>query len=290
MIVLWSSALAAPPPDLDVDGGLSTWEARALALLGGPSGCWELSGTVALTVSGYVPSTRWTRPGKSDHHLAGPFTARIEDGLWTKFEEDLQPVGKTAGREETYDIPVSPLVGRMPADDEEETSATADGAETSEPSATVSLGTGGVSVDDQGGAALSTVQRVLDAIDPATDTAYAQWDDGAGGVVLFQDFPLQAGRGKDVVTIRTVIPDAGPLATAMDVTFPSRMTFGDWPLRLSVFDAQGHVRSQAVPRPDGTSVALPALETLSLGVGAVGFTFAFEQEIRYLEARPCAAP
>ena len=36
-------------------------------------------------------------------------------------------------------------------------------------------------------------------------------------------------------------------------------------------------------------VALPVLESLSMGVGAFGFTVGYEQQLRYETAKPCAA-
>lgn len=289
-MIAWSTlALAAPPPPgLDVDAGLATWEARAQALLAGPTGCWELSGTVELAASGYVPATRWTRPDRHDHHLAGPFTARIEGGTWTRFDYTLRPLDPDADDDQSYEIPVWPLLGRATEKPVKAPDADADGTDAPEGGTTLSIGTGGVAVSDQGGAAMNTLHRVLDAIDPATATSYAQWDERADAVALFQDFPLTDGRNADVITLRTGIPHAGPLATTLDVTFPGRVKVGDGLVKATIFDAQGHVRTQVVTAPDGTSTALPTLESLSLGLGALGFTIGYEQTIRYVEARPCA--
>jgi hypothetical protein len=278
MIALWSFAHAARPPGLDVDAELATWEARAAALLAGPTGCWELSGTVDLFASGYVPATRWTRPDKSDHHLTGPFTARIEDGTWTRFDYTLRNVDEKADPEDDFEIPILPLLGRTKEKPDDGEAATT----------SVSVGSGGVAVTEQGGVAMNTLHRVLDAIDPATATAYAQWDDRSDGVALFQDYPLEEGRGSDVITIRTGIPAGGPTATSLDITFPGRVRVGDGLVKATIFDAQGHVRTQVVAGPDGATTVLPTLESLSLGLGALGFTVGYEQKIRYADARPCA--
>lgn len=285
-MIVWSAlAVAAPPPPgLDVDAQLGTWEARAQALLAGPAGCWELSGTVELAASGYVPATRWTRPDRHDHHLAGPFTARFEGGTWTRFDYTLRPLDPDADDDQSYEVPIWPLLGRSP----EKVHPKDDDDAGEDAGTSVSIGSSGVAVTDQGGAAMNTLHRVLDAVDPSTATAYAQWDERTDGVALFQDFPLTDGRNADVITLRTGIPQGGPLATTLDVTFPGRVKVGDGLVKATIFDAQGHVRTQVVPGPDGIQTVLPTLESLSLGLGALGFTIGYEQTIRYVEARPCA--
>jgi hypothetical protein len=276
-----STALAARPPGLDVDASLATWEERAKQLLAGPAGCWNLTGTVELNASGYVPATRWTRPDRNDHHLSGPFTARIEDGTWTTFDYVLTP---SEGTDETLEIPVWPLLGRAAAEGAGKTEAEVIEGE----SISLSFGSGGTSVSSQGGEAANTMHRVLEAVDPSTATAYAQWDDKVDGVALYQDFPLSDGARSDVITMKTVIPQGGPAATALDVTFPGRVKVGDGPVRATIFDAQGHVRTQLVTGPDGRQTAIPTLESLSFGLGALGFTVGYEQRIRYQAATPCA--
>lgn len=269
MSALVAAAAAAPPEGLDVDGRLEEWIARAEALLDGPRGCWELAGEVELTAAGYVPATRWTRPGRADHRYLGPFTAKVVDGEWIAFDAQLAPQDPDDG---PLDLPVWPLLGRHPKDERGQR----------EGEATLSVGTGGVAVTSQGKPAVNTLRRVLEEIDPATATAFARWDEPAGAVQVVQDFPLKAGAGSDVVTITTTIPGAGPLASGLDVRFPSRVTLGDGLVKARIFDAQGHVRGTVVG-----DTALPTLESLSFSLGAVGFTVGFEQKIRYTRARPC---
>lgn len=278
MILLSTVSWAARPAGLDVDAELGRWEAQAAALLDGPTGCWEFTGSVHLAASGYVPASRWTRPDRHDHHLRGPFTARFEGGQWRSFEYTLTP-DEQSESDEDFEMQVWPLLGRSPE------GGIGGGEPPPEAGGSVSVGTDGVAVKAQGKAAVNTLRRVLDEIDPATATAYAQWDERLDGVKVFQDFPLQEGRGSDVITFATGIPQGGALATTLDVTFPSRVRVGEGLVKATIFDAQGHVRTQVA---DG--VVLPVLESLSMGVGALGFTVGYEQQLRYETARPCAAP
>jgi hypothetical protein len=277
VILLSTVSWAARPPGLDVDAELGRWEAQATALLDGPTGCWEFTGSVHLAASGYVPASRWTRPDRHDHHLRGPFTARFEGGQWRSFEYTLTP-DEPSESDEDFEIPVWPLLGRSPE------GGIGGGEPPPGEGGSITVGSEGVAVKAQGKAAVNTLRRVLDEIDPATATAYAQWDERLDGVKVFQDFPLQEGRGSDVITFATGIPQGGALATTLDVTFPSRVRVGEGLVKATIFDAQGHVRTQVA---DG--VALPVLESLSMGVGAFGFTVGYEQQLRYETAKPCAA-
>jgi (2Fe-2S) ferredoxin len=193
VILLSTVSWAARPPGLDVDAELGRWEAQATALLDGPTGCWEFTGSVHLAASGYVPASRWTRPDRHDHHLRGPFTARFEGGQWRSFEYTLTP-DEPSESDEDFEIPVWPLLGRSPE------GGIGGGEPPPGEGGSITVGSEGVAVKAQGKAAVNTLRRVLDEIDPATATAYAQWDERLDGVKVFQDFPLQEGRGSDVIT------------------------------------------------------------------------------------------
>lgn len=271
MLWLISAAIAAVPPGVDPDD-LDHWEARAKALLDGPGGCWELSGTLQTTLVGYLPATRWGRPGRHDLRFSGAFRGRIEAGEWRAFTYRLDPAEGQEGLD-GLEVPILPMLGRMDPDlpvrerspDEEEGS-----------SLTVSTG------DPE--EAFNVVHKFLDDLDPATATTWAHWDDGQQGVVLFEDVPLSDAPRADTVSLVTFFPNGEPHGTRLDVQFPKRVRVGEGLVKATLFDTQAHLRGQRV----GDEV-LPALESLSLGFGALGFTLGFEQRMTYATATRCAA-
>ncbi|MCB9683464.1 MAG: hypothetical protein H6738_19255 [Alphaproteobacteria bacterium] len=264
MIVAWiASALAAPPEGVDPDD-VFHWEAGSRALLDGPPGCWELSGQLDLTLSGYVPASRWTRPERRDHKMHGTFSGRIDGGTWTSFTYELDD------GEDDMTVPLFPMTGRISPDVVKRLD---------EPSeSTLQISSDGNGEEE----AVNTLRRTLDAIDPETETAYAEWSDGKGAVRLLQDIPFE-GSGRDTVVVETLFPNGGP-ATSLDVTFPRRVKVGDALLKVTVFDGQMHLRGQQVG-----DLVMPALESLSVGMGALGLTGAWEQKLTYQKAQRCAA-
>jgi hypothetical protein len=270
--VIWlvaTAALAAPPEGLDVDD-LDTWEARSADLLDGPDGCWDLSGTLQIHVAAYTPPSLWTRAERHDYTFSGEFDGRISDGDWSRFEYTLKSDGDKDKTE--LDIPIYPLMGRI--DQEVVKRRVTEGEETPNR----------VGVD-AGGDAMNLLDQVLEEIDPAATIAYAQWDDDKGGVTLLQDMPLTEARNSDVVTLTTFVPGGGAYATSLDAEFPRRIKVGDGLVKATVFDAQLHLRAQQ----DETG-ALPQLESVSLGIGVLGFTAAYEQKLVYAHAATCTAP
>ncbi len=259
----WFVALAlAAPPEGVVPDDLTTWETRSQALLDGPPGCWELSGRLDLTASGYVPASRWSRPDRRDHHLHGTFTGRLDAGTWTSFRYTLEGEGSD---DPDVEIPLFPMTGRIDPD-------VAERIDTGAPSdSTITV--------DAGGDAVNTLRRVLDAIDPATETIYAEWSEDRRAVRLYRDVPLEKGSG--TVTVETLFPEGG-LATSLDATFPRRVKVGDGLVKVTVFDGQMHLRAQQVG-----DLVVPALESLSVGLGALGFTGAYEQKLTYEKAVRC---
>ncbi|MCA9494778.1 MAG: hypothetical protein KC621_32840 [Myxococcales bacterium] len=262
MIVAWIAAASAAPPEGVDPEDVFAWEDRSRALLEGPPGCWELSGQLDLTLSGYVPASRWTRPDRRDHKLHGTFTGRIDSGTWTSFTYELDD------GDDDITVPLFPMTGRISPDVVKRLD---------EPSeSTLQISTG------EGEEAVNTLRRMLDAIDPETETAYAEWSESKGAVRLLQDIPFE-GSGRDTVVVETLFPAGGP-ATSLDATFPRRVKVGDALLKVTLFDGQMHLRGQQVGE-----LVMPALESLSVGMGLLGFTGAWEQKLTYQKAQRCTA-
>ena len=59
---------------------------------------------------------------------------------------------------------------------------------------------------------------------------------------------------------------------------------GDWPFVAKIRDGQAHI----VGLPHGEHT-LPWAESMSVTVGVMGFTFAWEQTLTYTKATPCSA-
>lgn len=255
-----SAAVAAPPTGVDPED-LNRWIAGSKALLAGPEGCWVLSGTVDLTLSGYIPASRWTRPERRDHVYRGSFTGRIDGGVWQEFGYDLD-----SEEDQDLDMPLYPMTGTI---------------DPSIVKRTDEVGESTLSVDGGSEEAANTLRRVLDAIDPMTETSYAEWSEEKRGVRLLEDVPLSE-KGSDVVTVETFFPEGGR-ATSLDATFPRRLKVGDDLVKVTVFDGQMHLRAQQTG-----DLVLPALESLSVGLGALGFTGAWEQKLVYQKATRCS--
>jgi hypothetical protein len=265
-------AVAAPPPGVDPED-LDHWMQRASALLAGPQGCFEFEGTLEVKIAGYLPATRWGRPGRRDFDYSGAFEGRLESGTWTAFRYRLAPDEEGVGLE-SLDVPVFPLLGRISP-----TVPQREKLPTEEPESGLAISVG--NQED----AFNLVHRFLDELDPATATAYAQWDEEERGVTLFEDVPLSDAPRADTVSLVTWFPGGEPYGTRLDVEFPRRVRLSEDRVTFTLFDAQVHVRAQVV----GEEV-LPALESLSLGVGALGFTVGYEQRITYATARRCVGP
>lgn len=259
---LIATGRAAPPEGVDPED-LSLWESRSRSLLDGPAGCWDVSGQLDLTLSGYVPATRWSRPERHDHKVHGTFLGRIDQGSWVTFDYTVDP------GEDDFTMPLFPMTGRIAPGVARRTNPPAEGTST-------------LNVSDSDTEAANTLRRVLDAIDPSTETSYAQWSEERGAIQLLQDIPFE-GSGRDTVVVETLFPSGG-LATSLDATFPRRVKVGEGLIKVTLFDGQMHLRGQ----PAGDLV-MPALESLSVGLGALGFTGAWEQKLTYEKAVRCAS-
>jgi hypothetical protein len=266
--MLWSTLVFAAPPEGVDPQDLDRWEQGSAVALQGPPGCWELSGRVELLMAAYTPATLWTRAERSDHRFRGSFHGKLDQGTWTQLDYDLVNLEKPE-EPAKMEVPLFPSIGKIAPNTPRRTNLPPEGDEGLEIS-------GG-----EGEEAIHLFTEILDEIDPATATSYGEWDDKTRAVKLIQDVPISDKPTADTVSVVTTFPEGGP-ATAVDVTFPTRIRMGEGLIKATLFDSQLHLRSQKVGE-----VVLPALESLSFGLGALGFTVGYEQKLVYEKATPC---
>jgi hypothetical protein len=260
-MMLWLLGLALAG-DVDVDD-LDHWQRDTDAMLKGPAGCWDFTGGGQVVIALYTPAGMWSRAEEHRSTTTGTFTGTLDDGVWrdVKFATTTQE-----GMLET-DFEPSFLFGVR---EEKEASATA------------------TSPSSGAADAANFIDRLLDSIDPATTTSYAQWTEDHSIVEFVQHVPLDDSRRPKELTIRTQFPEGGR-ATAIDALFPRRFQLGDIadediPVRVTLMDGQAHLRSQAFG-----DLVLPGAETLSMVVGILGFTVGYEQRVVYNSAQKCTA-
>lgn len=263
---LLSTALAAMPPDVDLDD-VGKWEDAAERLLDMPEGCWE-----------WVGEARWDwdvgRWGGSRGNAV--FAGSTEGGLWSDVE--LEPLGEMRredrNRQEirVYDARearFAPLVGRFRG-------------------ARVTVaGQGGrnrTEADlEQNAEAANILREALSRVSGEAYTSTAEWDDARGGVVLHRAVAL-APRDNQYVDFRVFFPDGGELPTSLDLLFPSRFRTGRLP-RWTIRDAEVHIRGTI----SGERV-FPTSEAFTFGFGILGFRFHGAQTVRYRRVTRCYRP
>ena len=273
------AVVAAPPPGLDLDD-LGGWSARADALLDGPAGCFEIEGQASVRVAVFTPGGVMGKPQRVESTLAGPFTGRLEDGLWTRLDHQLVPVDGT-GKLEIAEVPVHPMVGRVSHEGEQPEEGQEE-KEGEHGSVSVGMTGEGVVVGAQAWSqAANLVDEIIDAVDPDTVLVWASWDEDRQGVQVVQTMPLGRRAAAGEVTVRSLHPlDGGP--ERLDMELPNRIRMGDWPARVTLLEPQLHLVS--LPTPHGP---MPARESLSTILGVMGFTLGYEQDLAYHLATPC---
>jgi hypothetical protein len=281
------AALAAPPEGVD-PMDLDRWEAGAAALLDGPQRCWDLDGTLRLTIAIYTPPSMFTRAEEHEYVLSGTFDGRISQGRWESFRYRAK-AEQDAVVQPGFEMPVFPLVGEIDqavvrSIDDEGNEHPVVGEDLEEGSTEVSVGTGGASVTQGPSDAMNLLDKVLEEIDPVATTSIAEWRDDPAGITLIQDAPLTDRPRSDTLTLTTFFPDGDDHATRLDVEFPKRQKVGDGLVKLTIIDPQFHLRGQEV-----AGDVLPALESTSAVFGLLGFTVGYEQKLSYTAAEPCVS-
>lgn len=278
----WMSvAMAGPPAGVDLED-LDAWEQGARALRDGPDGCWTFRGDASVRAVVFRAPMLYRSASEQITEYTGPFEGHLEQGRWHSFTHTL-----TGPDDDSLDLDpqLVPMIGRLNRDAMQTQEAPPE-PEPSERGVSVSIGGSAGGGSRQ---AVSMVDRVLDAIDPAATTSYAQWADSPRGVTLVQDVPLDESASADTVTLTTffgvpadrTLPGAAP-ATSLSMVFPKRMRVGEGLLKATLKEPQLHVRATVVDEQ-----AMPTVERLSVVVGALGFTVGYEQTLRYRQALRC---
>jgi hypothetical protein len=258
------------------------WEVRSRALLDGPDGCIQVRGRVRMQVSFYTPGG-WISPGeRSDLVGQGSFQGTLDHGIWTTLATtwDAPPDGLAGGLEIEQ---VHPIVGRLPARPMAATAAAkANGGDPDSAGTSISFssgdGSGTLAIRDGGEAAMGLLDEIIDNIDPSITTAYVVWDEATRSVRLHQ---LVGLAGDQDLEIKVRFPENGP-PTQLDAVFPRRVRFKEDFVRVTIRDAQLHLRGRQ------TAVGLvPGVEGMSLVVGAMGFTIGLDQRLSYDQVRAC---
>jgi hypothetical protein len=191
---------------------------------------------------------------------------RLDHGVWTSWgpplRDDLPDDKVDLGAITAY-----PMVGKTVDEHDRD----GDGGSMSVSSS------GDVAVASSGPQAVNLLDEILDEVDPGVTMAYVEPEADGWALVEHADV---AGH-EDDVDMRWHIDKSG-VPKALDVTFPKRMRVGDGMVSATVLNGQLHLVGQTTEL--GT---LPSVESLSVVVGAFGFTLGVEQEIRYTRVRPC---
>lgn len=275
---------AGPPPDLSLDDP-DVWRQKGRILLEGPQdACVEVQGTARLEAVVFTPGSVLGEPEQIPLGIGGTFEGTLDKGTWTRLEATLEHDDPDSNWK-IDDPKIRPITGKSkPVDRERSRDKPSDDPE-GEGNSEVEISVEGdrvaLGASQSGTDAVNMIDEVLDRIDPDVTYAWAQWDPTREGVVLEETIPLDDSRRPAEAKLETLFPGGGP-PSELHLTFPERLKIGDWPKRITVMNAQLHITAQQTPMG-----VLPAVESLSLVAGAFGFTFGFEQELRYLRARPC---
>jgi hypothetical protein len=277
---------AAPLPPItqaqleDIDD----WEKRARLIFDGPDTCVQLQGTATYELVFFSPGG-WLGPGEQhEAGVSGTFDGTLDHGEWTQMDlvwEQSEMVEATqtptmegrmseALRKKTQ---IHPMVGHL---------SKALRKKLKESRGRDRLGARKKDAAAQSGhEAIGEIDSIIKAIDPEITMAFAGWDEATGSVVLQQMVPIEEHAGGEL-QVRTTFPNGG-VPTALDAYFPGRMTKTVGPFKLTVLNAQLHIRGQ-----DTAMGVLPGHESVSFVIGLLGFTIGLERQIQYTRVRPCA--
>jgi len=241
---------------------------RARTLLDGPARCIEVQAEAKDTIVVLESGGMFGSPGQTVYTASGTIFGRLDHGAWTTWGPPLHD-DRPDDDIDLGSIVARPMVGRSPRD--------LDGKDEDEHGTVTISGDGSVAASSAGPEAMNLLDEILDDVDPEVSLAYVE--PAASGWVLVEHADIKGH--EDDLDMRWLIDSTG-LPTALDVTFPKRIQFGDGLVQARVLNGQLHLRGQT--NELGT---VPTRESLSLVVGVFGFTVGFEQEIRYTRARPC---
>ena len=274
-------ALAAPPADVDVED-VEHWGTRGDALLTGPPGCWELEGEAQVRVALFTSGGFLGKPERAETTMTGPWSGRLEDGLWTRLDHHLQTTD-TSGKLAIGELPLHPMVGRVTLEGDGPIPADADVDDDGEHgSVSVGMNGDGLMVGAQAWSrAANLVDEIITAVDPETVLIHTAWSDDLQAVEVVRTMPLGRRASAGEVTMRSTHPvNGGPERLVM--SFPDRIRMGEGLVKVTLMSTQLHLVS--VPSAHGP---LPARESVSTILGVLGFTLGYEQDLAYHQATPC---
>ncbi len=200
-------ALGGVPEGIDVEDP-GPWQDRAMKLLSGPPGCWEVVGDATWSWD----YGRWgSKRGDS------AFVARFDDGIWSGFV--VRSLGqvesdKDASRHTYVDeAAIAPLVGKRR-------------------SMTLWASTGPdegfdmhVAVDGEKPPE-NQLQRLLEQLGGDVETAWAHWDVARDGVVLDRTVPIGDNKAAPFVKQRAFFPGGATLPTELDTVAEAAISLG----------------------------------------------------------------
>lgn len=247
MLFLMTLAAAAPVSMDEADA----LDARALALLEGPPGCWEIVGKAG-----------WDWTFSRFGALAGDavFAGRMEDGVWKSFA--LFPNGETVQRRKESDVTrftaeerFRPLIGDL---------------------STGRVATGTVDSDEPPVNALDDFFAELSENVWTSEVVPGK----ARSVVVRRNVAMDGG-GQAV--LEATFPDRDGPATAIELVVPDSFRVKDAPLGTRV--APGATAQLRGRVQDG--VLVPTAERFAFTVKWMGLTFAGAQRIDYTQVVRC---
>lgn len=252
-----------------IDEDPSPWAPKSRALLDGPAGCVEVQGTATVDLAVMQPGG-WRGPGTTrHHHLTGPFTGTLRDGVWTERSADLRTTNSRPPIE-MHDL--MPVVGRSPGGAGHDLNLSISSSGKDDP----------VNISAQGAQGINLVDGILDAVKP--DVTLSWLEEGEGGaLILVQRAPVKGADDDEQLELRTTFPGRGA-PTRLDVTLPRKIRVGDGPIQATLFDGQVHLRAASTPLGP-----LPTEEGVSVIFGFLGFTLGIDQRLVTTSYRPCGA-
>lgn len=258
----------AAPPSYELLDDHDRWEAGQNALIDGPAGCWDLTGEASQVVTFHQPPDFFSAARSQQFPVDSVVTGRLVDGSWqgevvrkTKPGQDL---------EVDLDIEIYPLFGSLPAqrDDSNEFS--------------ISLNDGQAQVGGSIGTSANLLREAIDVRSGSAETSYARWDSDENAVFFDRQIPVSKDDDRPI-ELAVRFPEAGKTADRIDALWPKKIKVGQWPVRVTIRDAQMHLVGHEV-----NGQVFPWAESVSFVAGVLGYTVGYAQQVTWKSATPCA--
>ena len=254
MWMLWTALAVDPPAELDLDN-VDPYMDNSDKLLEGPTGCWELVGSVSWSWEfGRFGST------KGDAVMVG----RFEDGKWTSIRglpkgEQIRRGKEIAKTVYNADNRFVPLIGKIEYSAEEIAEVEAGAPSESQ---TVNL-----------------LEEMVEELTTEVSSSYLKWDDGPGQLVLVTEHDLEKSKGEAQTLVRFAADSTLPIQ--LDIVGPE-----SFPVRRIPPIRLDNVRVRLRGTPHGQTV-VPTYETFSFEARVLGIRGHGKQTIDYVQASRC---